>query len=211
MKKIYFVRHGESEGNRFKIHQSTDTPLTEIGLSQAEIVALRFNKIPDVEIIITSPCLRAQQTANAIANKNNLRIETNELFTEKRIPSQLIGLSHQSQQSLTIRGEIDKHLFEQDGKWRHSDEETVHEFVQRAGQVLEFLSQRAESKIIVVCHALILHMIFTKILNPTGNLETLYAINDHLEFNNTSISVAWYNCEQKQWKINCLNDHSHLG
>jgi probable phosphoglycerate mutase len=175
MKEIYFVRHGESEGNRLKIHQSTDTPLTEIGLSQAEIIALRFSKIPDIEIIIASPCLRAQQTARAIANKNHLEIETNELFTEKRNPSQLNGLAHQSQESLVIRREISEHLFEQEGKWRYSDEESVSEFVLRTKQALEFLSQRTENKIIVVCHALILHMILSTILNPTGNLETLYA------------------------------------
>lgn len=95
MKKIYFIRHGESEGNAKKIHQSKETPLSDIGQDQAKILALRFKNI-QTDLIIASPYLRAQQTAQAIATKNNLQIETNELFSERRGPSELIGVSQQS-------------------------------------------------------------------------------------------------------------------
>lgn len=210
MKKIYFVRHGESEGNLLRIHQSKNTPLTEVGQSQAKIVALRFSKI-QVALIIASPCLRAQQTAQAIANKNNLQIETNDLFTEKKGPSELVGISQQSEQSKQIRKELGTHLFEQNGNWRYSDEETVAEFTQRAEKALQFLSQRPEENLVIVCHALILRMIIAKILNPKGDLKNLYDIYENFELNNTSVSVASYNNEKQIWKINCINDYSHLG
>lgn len=210
MKKVYFVRHGESEGNVNKTHQSKSTPLTEIGQSQAKIVALRFSRI-QASLIIASPCLRAQQTAQAIASKNNLQIETSELFTEKRGPSELVGVAHQSEHSKQVRGEIGMHSFEQDGNWRHSDEETVREFADRANQALAFLSARPEENLIVVCHSLILHMIFAKILAPNSNLKDLYTINDNFKIANTSISVAVYDEEKQSWSVDCLNDYSHLG
>ena len=210
MKKIYFVRHGESEGNSLNIHQSSQTPLTDIGQAQAKIVALRFSKI-QASLIIASPCLRAQQTAQAIALKNNLRIETNDLFTEKKGPSELIGLSQQSEQSKNTRKDIKTNYLEQDGNWRHSDEETAAEFIKRAKQALQFLSQRPEENLIVVCHSLILHMIFATILNPNSDLKDLYGTYENFKINNTSISIASYNEESHKWSVECLNDHSHLG
>lgn len=210
MKKVYFVRHGESEGNLLKIHQSQNTPLTEIGKSQAKIVALRFSKI-QVSLIVASPYLRAQQTAQVIADKNNLRIETNNLFTEKRGPSEIIGMSRQSEESRRIRKELNEHLLDKGGNWRYSDEETIAEFAQRAEQALEFLSQRPEENLAVVCHALFLRMIFAKILNPTGNPKDLYNIYENFELNNTSISVASYDSKKQKWLANCINDYSHLG
>lgn len=212
MKKIYFVRHGESEGNLLKVHQSPQTPLTEIGLSQAKIVALRFSKI-QTSLIIASPCLRAQQTAQAIADKNDLHIATNDLFTEKRGPSELVGLSQNSQQSKTVRAEIAQHFLDQDGHWQYSNEETADEFAKRAKQALDFLSERPEENLIVVCHSLVLHMIFATILGQGQDLklEDLYGIYENFKINNTSISVAVYNEENHKWSVDCLNDYSHLG
>ncbi len=210
MKKIYFVRHGESEGNALRIHQSKETPLSEIGESQAKIVALRFSKI-SVDTIIASPYLRAKQTAEAIAERNNLPLETNELLSERRGPSELIGISHLSEQSKQVRAELHTHLLDQNGDWRYSDEETANEFAKRAEQILAFLQNRPEENIVVVCHALILRMIFTKILNPHGDLANLYDIYDSFDLNNTGISMANYDAEKKRWQMSCINDYSHLG
>jgi broad specificity phosphatase PhoE len=210
MKKIYFVRHGESEGNVTKSHQSAKTPLSEIGQSQAKIVALRFTKI-QASLIIASPYLRAQQTAQAIAEKNNLKIETSDLFREKSGPSELLGLSHKNLKSIETRKIIAKHLFDQNGNWQYSDEETAREFIDRVGKALDFLSQRPEENLIVVCHSLVLHMIFTKIFSPKSDLKELYTLHDNLRINNTSISVALYDELEQKWSIDCLNDYSHLG
>lgn len=210
MKKVYFVRHGESEGNAARIHQSKDTPLSEIGHSQAKIVALRFSKI-QVSRIIASTYLRARQTAQAIADRNNLEVETNELFAERKGPSELIGISQLSEQSKQIRGELHTHILDQDGAWRYSDEENAKEFSKRAEKALEFLKQRPEENLVVVCHALILRMIFTKILNPNGDLKNLYDIYDNFDLTNTGISEAIYDSEKQKWQIVCINDYSHLG
>jgi len=210
MKKIYFVRHGESEGNAFETHQSEKTPLTATGQSQAEMIANRFSKI-QVDLIIASPCLRTQQTAQTIAGKNNLQIVTNDLFTEKKGPSQLIGLSQKSELSKKVRKEIHIHALDQDGHWQYADEETAFEFMQRINNILKFISHRPEENLVITSHALTLKMILAQILYPTGNLKDLYTIYKNFHLNNTGLSVASYNEQAKEWELICINDYSHLG
>jgi 2,3-bisphosphoglycerate-dependent phosphoglycerate mutase len=43
--KLYCVRHGESVGNRDRVHQGPDTPLSDIGEDQARFVAHRLKPL----------------------------------------------------------------------------------------------------------------------------------------------------------------------
>lgn len=64
---IYFVRHGQTEGNlRHIFIGELNFPLTELGISQAKETA---EKLKDVKIdrIFCSPLLRAKQTMEEIA------------------------------------------------------------------------------------------------------------------------------------------------
>ena len=62
MKQMWFIRHGESEGNAGLPHASSAlTLLTEKGRQQAEAIPPRITERPD--LIIVSPFPRAQQTA----------------------------------------------------------------------------------------------------------------------------------------------------
>lgn len=67
MKKIWFIRHGESlanAGEATQDHQSI--PLTEQGWSQARAVSLT---VPKPELIITSPYVRAKETAEPLCQR----------------------------------------------------------------------------------------------------------------------------------------------
>ncbi len=210
MKKIYLVRHGESQGNVAKVHQHPDTPLSEIGESQAQVVARRFTHL-QIEKIISSPYQRAKQTAEAIANFNHLAIEEEELFRERRGPSQLIGLSHSNQVSQAIRQELRTHLLDQDGTWRYSDEETALEFATRSQQALQFLKERSETNLVVVSHALNIRMLLANVLDQSNALDHLYEIYDNFDLHNTGLSLIVFNQEKQRWSVVCVNDHSHLG
>lgn len=67
---FYFVRHGETDWNvRKKIQGSTDVPLNENGLRQAEELAKRLVREQyQIDRIYTSPQLRAKVTAQAAAD-----------------------------------------------------------------------------------------------------------------------------------------------
>src|SRR4051812_10300776 len=59
---IWFIRHAQSRANAGHISPDlTQTPLSEVGQQQAEHLAGAFTRQPD--LIITSPYLRTQQTA----------------------------------------------------------------------------------------------------------------------------------------------------
>lgn len=69
---FYLVRHGQTEANVRKVMQGahTDTPLTEVGKTQAQDLGQSVRDA-GIELIITSPAQRARETANLIAQQLN--------------------------------------------------------------------------------------------------------------------------------------------
>jgi broad specificity phosphatase PhoE len=67
MKKIYLVRHGETQWNKEEIFRGqADIPLNEAGIRQARIAGQALGKIKFAKVF-TSPLQRALQTAQIIA------------------------------------------------------------------------------------------------------------------------------------------------
>jgi len=84
MKTIYFIRHAQSEANFKDILASRqDYPLTEKGRQEAVVIASEFKDIAQLDRIFCSPLLRAQQTAQPIAEACGLDVETDERITEQ--------------------------------------------------------------------------------------------------------------------------------
>jgi probable phosphoglycerate mutase len=81
---VYMVRHGETiltPDRKFSGLGGSNPPLTDVGLNQAERVAVEIAKIqPDV--IIASPLLRTKQTAEAIAKATSLKVVEDESWYE---------------------------------------------------------------------------------------------------------------------------------
>lgn len=81
--KIYSTRHGQTDYNKNEIVLgTTDLPLNETGLAQAEELAENVKKISNIDIIIVSPMLRAQTTAKAVAEKCGLEMIVDERLRE---------------------------------------------------------------------------------------------------------------------------------
>jgi len=68
--KIVLVRHGQTEWNKKDLFRGrVDIPLDETGIQQATKVGQRLSPVGlHIEAIYSSPLLRANQTAQAIAN-----------------------------------------------------------------------------------------------------------------------------------------------
>lgn len=72
--KIYLIRHGETDSNKEKrIAGSTDLPLNEVGISQANEVAEQL-KNTQIDYIVCSDLLRAKQTAEVIQKVTGAKI-----------------------------------------------------------------------------------------------------------------------------------------
>lgn len=88
MKKIYFVRHGESLWNTLdKICGQTDSPLTDRGRAQAEETGrvIRGQGIKS-DAILYSPLSRAAETALIISRMTGIPA-----FEDKRLTEQCFG------------------------------------------------------------------------------------------------------------------------
>lgn len=211
MKKVYFVRHGQSEGNVGIFFQGPDEPLTELGQQQAEYMAARALHLP-VEYIVASPQQRAKTTAETIAKKINKPLEFSDLFIERRRPSEQLGQLWIDPKALEIDTLI-KQNFTTPG-WRYSDEENFDDLKERAKLALEFLETRIEENILVVTHGYFMRMIVATVVfgdELTAREAENFARTFHME--NTGLSVLGYNEAYKQspWWLWVWNDHAHLG
>jgi len=84
LKTLYFIRHAQSEANFKDILASRqDFALTEKGFQNAVAIAAEFKAIATVDRIISSPLLRARQTAQPFADVFGLKVETDECLTEQ--------------------------------------------------------------------------------------------------------------------------------
>lgn len=81
---IYLIRHGDAESVRMGMHDS-ERQLTEEGISSLTKAAEGWKKlVPGFDFIVSSPLLRAIQTANIIKNVFDYK---NEILIDKAVIS----------------------------------------------------------------------------------------------------------------------------
>lgn len=97
--EIYFVRHGQTVGNKTHRHQKETSSLTPLGRQQASQAGERLRLIVPTHLLVSSRH-RTQETAAPIAAATGVSPETNELFIELCHPARLLGRSHFSLASL---------------------------------------------------------------------------------------------------------------
>ena len=80
---FYVVRHGQTEHNLNRITQGhTDSPLTELGITQAKNLQEEFKDIK-FDCVFSSDLLRTKRTAEIIAAERQLMVETTHLLRER--------------------------------------------------------------------------------------------------------------------------------
>ncbi len=206
IKRIYFVRHGEAEGNVGGFTQTPTTPLTEYGHSQAKKVAERFGGIP-VEVVLASHMDRAQDTASYIATKKGLTVETTEFFHEVMRPSSLRGAAHDSsayKDFLTAEAENYG-----DPAWRFEDGENFSDILARVTEGVSMLEQRSEQQMVVVSHGrlmrfLVSYLLHKKQLTPAIEYMTATSMRAH----NTGVTL--FECKGTEWTLITWNDTAHF-
>lgn len=68
MKRLYFMRHGESQANAARRYAAPDTPLSERGREQAKSAG-RELEAKAIDLIISSDLRRAVETAEIVAGQ----------------------------------------------------------------------------------------------------------------------------------------------
>jgi probable phosphoglycerate mutase len=144
MKKIYFIRHAESEAGAIGIMAGPEleTPLSAKGKEQAH-EAGKFLKDKGIQLMMVSPMQRTQQTAAIIAEEIGLdasKLIENDLVIERRFGT-YSGRPYVDYRKAIADGTVDVSQLE--------PTEEVHERVQKA---LKWLEARPEETILVVSH-----------------------------------------------------------
>lgn len=97
---LHLIRHGETDGNRVSYIGRSDLALNAVGLAQAETVKETLTNI-HIDRIYSSPLLRAQQTAQPLADARNLPVILDPDLME--IDFGLLEGKPKSQQGLNLR------------------------------------------------------------------------------------------------------------
>ncbi len=138
MKRLYYIRHGETKMNRSGHYSGTsETKLTPKGRAQAK-AAGQLAKNLNIDYIVASPLSRAQATAKIIAKEIGYpvaKIHTNALFIERHFGA-MEGLPWEP--DLDIDG--------------IADVESKHELLSRAKEALAFLHTLPYDNVLVVAH-----------------------------------------------------------
>lgn len=212
MKKIYFVRHAESEGNVGTVRQGALTPLSDKGKQQIDLIAERCKKLA-FDQIISSPQTRAKNTAEAIHKATHKPISINDLLIERKRPSMFEGKSKDDPDALAADQEMIKRFHEAD--WRHSDEENFLDLKQRAQQFLAYLETLSDEHLLIVTHGVFLRMIAAVIFfGEELTSREYWNFYVTLIHENTGITVfekIEYGNEAPRWRLITWNDHAHLG
>jgi probable phosphoglycerate mutase len=138
MKRLYFIRHGQSELNKQKILAGhTDTPLTAKGRSQARAAGKNAHGLA-IDCIVSSPLSRAHETAHIVAQEIGFPADTiilNPLVIE-RTYGELEGTPW----------DTESHIDDLDGV------ETLSAVLARAHETLTFVSSLPYENILIASH-----------------------------------------------------------
>ena len=195
--KVYFIRHGETNGNVQKFHQGWgDSHLTDIGIKQAEAARDIITK-KKFDRILCSDLLRTRQTCDIIFGKDapveydtRLREINNSVFM----------------------GQYQEDLYKKYGEeyrenCRRMDYsayggESNHEMLARTADFLRYLEQDTDSKrLAVVTHGGTIKAIISNVLGCE-----LYGTK--IKIDNCSVSIIKY--QNNQWSLVHLNNRHEI-
>ena len=197
-----FVRHGESIGNAQSRWQGqSDYELTEKGRAQARALAARWkSEKMKFDLIITSPLVRAKETAEIIASAVGVPVEYDPILLERHI-GEIEGMTAEEVRKRPQPSYVtpyDPIGGEGEGDWA---------LFLRAGQALHSLLRRPAGSYLIVSHGGLLNQLMHAIIGIAPHVDPSGV---RFRFDNTAFARATYYPYQHRWAIEALNDRAHL-
>ncbi len=186
--EIYFVRHGETDGNLARRHQHPDTELNETGKAQVVAVSKMLEALAPTHII-TSTNVRAIETARVVGQVCNIIPETHSAFEEFHRPTRLIG---QRYVSLATAHYIWWWFW---GRGSEVDGETYQQFIERIITARTYLeSLPSDARVVVVSHAVFTNLFLQHVCRDRKMRlhEALYRFVRVLRIKNTAVLKLTY-------------------
>jgi alpha-ribazole phosphatase len=181
MRKIYLVRHGETDANVEKKYcGQTDVDLNHKGLRDAASIA-KVLKNTSFDSIVSSDLKRTLKTAELINEYHQLEIEIVPELREinfgkfENLTFEEIGLQYPEEKEKMIKEKINYNFLEGESL------KTLHKRVIKAFNKL--LKEKENEDLLIVSHGGVIRMILTEILS--GDINNYWSI----EVDNTRIST----------------------
>lgn len=153
---IYFIRHGETDGNVAHRHQPVITRLTSKGKQQAAAVGQMAAALKPTHFICSTQ-VRAVETARIMSESLNLIPETNELFQELLRPDNVNGHYHRSWKSIGYL--MRWYLNAVGGDGTNGDGESYQVLRRRIKDAKQHLTSFPDgSRIVVVSHSVFINL-----------------------------------------------------
>jgi 2,3-bisphosphoglycerate-dependent phosphoglycerate mutase len=202
IKKIYIIRHGETEYNRQGIVQGSgvDSELNETGLEQAKSF-YEYYKNEKFDKIYTSTLRRTHQSVANFINHNNWQQDPalNEISWGKRegkIPDQTDNIQFEAITKDWSKGNT--HLKFENG-------ESPNDVAIRQNAFIENSLKNPDNQIILVAmHGRALKILLSKIIH--NNLSKM----DHFHHSNLCLYLLHYNSQTDTFEIIKKNNIDHL-
>ena len=188
-RRIYFVRHGQTEANAKRIRQDDKGPLSAIGRAQAKSTAAYLARFP-IKAMVASPYERAAETAHIINETLKVPLSYSPLLAERRNPTEIVGRRDDDPAVIKIVDQMDRAYHEDD--FRYSDEENFTDLRDRARKLLHLLSHQSATHLVAVTHGIYLKMVIAYLLNRHNLHAGDYA---KLSFFNASDNAGITICE----------------
>ena len=166
---LYVARHGQTQWNlENRVCGRTDLPLTEDGWKQAWLLAERTKGLK-IDVIISSPMLRARQTAEPVADIHGL-----EILMDDRLIEQDYGI-YEGADRKDPAFQANKRLF----AFRYPEGESMMQLAGRVYGLLEQIKVRYSDKtVLLVCHNGICRVIHSYFYDMTNEEFATFSMDN---------------------------------
>ncbi len=188
MTTICLIRHGETDWNlKGKLQGSTDIPLNETGIRQAEKSAAYLNA-EDYDVMVASPMKRAKRTAEIINASLHLPYEEMGSFAE---------CSFGDAEGLTMEERTTQYPDK-----AYPNREEPEDFIKRVmSGVDDILKKYPEKRVLIVAHGAVINAILATVSGGeigAGKTRLMNACINNIHY------------KQEQWEVLNYNQVEHL-
>jgi probable phosphoglycerate mutase len=195
--KLILIRHGESEVNPQNLVPRKGEPvhLTEKGKEQSRLLVPAL-QMYDLELILSSPEIRAQETAKIIARALHIPVKTISELSERDWGDWSGKTWEEIKEALDLMSIEERYTFvpPRGESWKQAEE--------RIGKALDTITSRKEKCVAIVTHNGVLRILMPILKNAPKESSLQY------DFNNTSVTI--FNYEDGKFSEVLVNDVSHL-
>ena len=198
--KVCIIRHGETDWNlEQRIQGQTDIPLNETGRSQA--LAMAFNSAHyQFSSVYSSDLLRAIETANALAQREELEVKQIPELRERHYGIFQGVLKHEAPNLYPNENTL---YLARDLHYDFETGESLTKFAQRVLTVFDWLVRHhTHQQIAVICHAGLLDVMYR---NATGQ-----PLDTERNFSIPNSALNWFHHDGHRWYLDHWDDHHHV-